>query len=80
MYERFANLLVIAVYAYLAAGITVALAIVSIGFERIDAETKGAGLGFRLVVFPGVVALWPLLLKRMVTGGGEPPTQKDPHR
>ena len=34
------------------------------GVPRIDPAARGTGWGFRLLVFPGVVALWPLLAVR----------------
>ena len=54
---------------YGAVGILFALAFLTFGIGRIDPGARGAGLGFRLMVFPGVVALWPLMLARWITGG-----------
>lgn len=31
------------------------------GLHKIDSATRGAGLGFRLMITPGVIALWPYL-------------------
>lgn len=49
---------------YLAAGLLFATAFVSSGVQRVDPAARGAGLGFRLLIFPGVVALWPWLAIR----------------
>jgi hypothetical protein len=49
---------------YSAAGILFALLFVAVGIQRVDPATEHAPLTFRLIVVPGVVALWPLLLKR----------------
>ena len=57
-----------ALTAYVAIGIVFAIPFVSIGVQRVDAVAKGAGLGFRLLILPGVTALWPLLLLRWVRG------------
>jgi hypothetical protein len=80
MYELSMNVLVTTLYLYLVTGSVVAIVILAFGLTRLDSETEYAGIGFRLIIFPGTVALWPLLLKRYVRGGGEPPLQKDPHR
>jgi hypothetical protein len=80
MYERFAAGFVIALLTYAALGFLFALAFVSAGVQRIDPEAKGTKLGFRLLIFPGAMAFWPLLLKRWVSGAGEPPLERDPHR
>ncbi len=34
------------------------------GLARIDPAAAGGSLGFRMLVTPGVVALWPLLARR----------------
>lgn len=35
-----------------------------VGIQRVDPLVKGSSVGFRLIILPGVVALWPLLLRR----------------
>lgn len=57
----------VAVYA--AAGVVFALAFILLGISRIDNGAKGAGLGFRLLILPGLIALWPLMLIRWLSGG-----------
>ena len=54
------------VAAYAAAGLIFAVWFVMAGIGRIDAAARDAGPGFRLIVLPGVAALWPLLLKRWI--------------
>jgi hypothetical protein len=56
--------LVNALVAYAAVGLVFALAFISLGISRVDAVAKGSGLGFRVIVLPGALALWPVLLKR----------------
>lgn len=60
---------------YLLAGVVFALAFVTLLIKPFDANAgEAAPLQFRVLIFPGVVALWPLLtllfLKRTVLGGG----------
>jgi len=54
---------------YAAAGFVFALAFLTVGISRIDPAARGSGLGFRLTILPGVVALWPLMLVRWIVGG-----------
>jgi hypothetical protein len=54
---------------YAAAGIVFALVFLLLGITRIDTGAKGAGLGFRLLIVPGLIALWPLMLIRWLSGG-----------
>ena len=50
--------------AYGGIGLLFGLAFVALGIQRIDPAARGTGWGFRLLVLPGVVALWPLLAMR----------------
>jgi hypothetical protein len=54
---------------YAAVGAVFALVFLSLGLNRIDHGAKGAGLGFRLMILPGLIALWPLMLIRWLSGG-----------
>jgi hypothetical protein len=56
-----------AVATYLAIGSIVAVPFVLFGIGRIDPSARGAPLTFRALVFPGVVAMWPLILRRWVS-------------
>lgn len=68
---------VAAVYA--AAGLIFAAVFVFAGVGRIDPAAKGAPLGFRLLIIPGAVALWPWLLKRWI-GAQQPSVESNAHR
>lgn len=66
------------IYALL--GLVFAVAFVGFGVTRVDAAAQGTHLGFRLLILPGVVALWPLLLHRWVMNTPEPPVETNAHR
>jgi hypothetical protein len=55
---------VMIVLAYAAIGCTFAITFLTAGVHRMDPQAKGAGLGFRAIILPGVAALWPWLLYR----------------
>jgi hypothetical protein len=80
MLEQAATVLVHALYLYGAIGVVFAIAFVFKGVQRIDEEAIGAGWGFRLLVFPGSVAFWPMLLKRWAGGQRSAPEERNPHR
>jgi len=65
---------------YVALGIVFAVAFVSVGVKRTDSQAVGTGVGFRILIFPGSVAFWPLLLGRWARGKAEPPLERNPHR
>ena len=80
MYERLATWLVYAFYAYVSLGVVFAIAFVTIGVKRIDSQARGSAVGFRLLIFPGSIAFWPLLLRRWIAGRDQPPEERNPHR
>jgi len=54
--------------AYLALGLLFSLSFLRRGIERLDPAARGSGWGFRLLVLPGTIALWPILLGRLRQG------------
>jgi len=74
-----AELFVYALEAYSAAGLLFA-AVFVFGVQRLDSEAQGSGIGFRLLIAPGVAALWPLFLSRWIRHCTEPPLEKNSHR
>ena len=66
--------------AYLACGLVFAIPFALIGVKRIDPHAAHGSWGFRLLVIPGTMAFWPLLLRRWATGMKEPPEECNAHR
>ena len=56
--------------AYAAIGLLFAVAFLAAGISRVDPLSKDSGIGFRLIILPGVAALWPLMLKRWIQRRG----------
>lgn len=78
--ESVARACILAFYAYALAGSVFAIFFTTLGVQRIDTLAKGSGPGFRLLIFPGSAALWPVLLRRWISGRTEPPLERSPHR
>ena len=74
MLVTLAEWLVLLLGSYLAVGLIFALPFVLRGVNRIDPVAREGTWGFRLIILPGVVACWPLLLKRWI--GGKPPPEE----
>jgi hypothetical protein len=64
---EWAQWLVGACGVYLVVGGIFAIAFVSAGLRHIDVAAKDMPWSARLLVFPGVVALWPLMLAKWLT-------------
>ena len=75
-----ATFIVRLVALYLALGCLFALAFVTRGVGRIDPAAARGTWGFRVLIFPGTAALWPLLLRRWWSGASRPPAERNPHR
>jgi hypothetical protein len=80
MFERIVEGFVFLLSAYALLGFLFSLAFVSVGVSRIDHDAKGTGIVFRLLIIPGVIAFWPMLLSRWMRGVSEPPVERTPHR
>ena len=80
MLETFAKAFVYILAAYATLGLMFAVAFVWLGVQRLDSEAQGSGIGFRLLILPGVVAFWPMFVSRWRQRIIEPPVEKNPHR
>lgn len=63
MFGKLPALIVEWVAVYGVIGLVVALAFLLVGLDRVDPAARGA-YGFRPLLIPGLVLLWPLVLIR----------------
>ncbi len=78
--QTVASWLVTVLGVYAGLGIVFAIPFVVKGAGRVDGSAREGTWGFRVLIFPGAVALWPLLAKRWASGLEEPPGERNPHR
>ena len=64
--------------AYLAVGLLFAPPFAFRYVGRLDPVAGRGTWGFRLLIIPGAVALWPLLLRRLLRGAESPPRSANP--
>ena len=64
--ESIVLFLVYALQIYIIIGVIISVLIQIRGLQQIDSSTKGAGFWFRLITFPGMVALWPVMLSSWI--------------
>jgi hypothetical protein len=67
-----AQLLVDAIAAYLGIGAIFATAFLSLWLGRVDPLAARGTRGFRVLIFPGVTALWPMFAVRLMRGASKP--------
>jgi hypothetical protein len=80
MLETFAKAIVYTMAIYAGLGLVFAVPFVWLGVQRLDSEAQGSGIGFRLLILPGVAVFWPMFLYRWRRRIFEPPVEKNPHR
>ena len=64
---------------YLLLGILVAVPFAFRGARAIDPSAEEGTWGFKLLIIPGAMVFWPLLLKRWMKKQG-PPEERSAHR
>lgn len=67
-----AQWLLVCAAVYGALGTVFAIGMVAAGLSRIDIAATGMPWPARLLLLPGIAALWPLLLARLLTRQGPP--------
>jgi hypothetical protein len=72
-------ILATAAEAYAVAGVLFALAFLPRGIVRVDERLHESPVSVRVLLFPGIAALWPLFAWRWMTGRGAP-EERNPHR
>ncbi|HZE84523.1 MAG TPA: hypothetical protein VE035_09450 [Puia sp.] len=56
---------------YLGCGLVFAVFFVIKGVGRIDEGAHGGSIGFRIIIVPGTMVFWPLLLKKWLRAAKE---------
>ena len=64
---------------YAVTGVAFAALFLPRAVTRLDPRVAGAPATLRLLILPGVAALWPLFAWRWMAGVSEP-TERNPHR
>ena len=80
MVETIASWILALVGLYVLFGVLFAVPFVLRGVKRIDPDAEQGSWGFRVLIFPGSVALWPLLARRLRQGPDGLPVERTPHR
>ncbi len=66
------------VTAYLLIGVLFSLPFAFRWVRRLDPVAEHGTPGFRLLILPGAILLWPLLAQRLLIAGEQPPGSDNP--
>jgi len=75
-----ARFIVDVISSYFACGAVFAVVFLWKWVGRLDPLATHGTIGFRALVFPGVTALWPLFVTRLLSGTSAPPDEWTAHR
>ena len=60
------SLIFSALAIYLCCGFVFALAFIFKGVQVVDDGAHESGIGFKIIIFPGTMVFWPLLLNKWI--------------
>lgn len=60
------QMLLIIVVIYLACGLVFTVPFIIKGVDVIDEGAHGSSIGFRLIIIPGTIVFWPVLLRKWI--------------
>ena len=66
MAETIVSICLLIVAAYLFAGIVFTIFFQAKGISKIDEGVHGSSVGFRIIIVPGCIVFWPLLLNKWI--------------
>lgn len=75
-----AAIFLISLGVYSGCGLLFAISFALFGVQRMDPHAAHGSWGFRLLIIPGAIAFWPLLLLRWIKGTSQPPEESNAHR
>lgn len=73
------EVILIVVAIYLLLGVIFVVPFLLKGLTKVDESAHKGTIGFKLIIIPGVIIFWPLLLRRWLKTGRElyfPPLEK----
>ena len=75
-----AAVLLMCMTLYLVCGFLFAIPFALVGVAKVDPHAIHGSFGFRVLIIPGAMVLWPLLLERWARGIRCPPEESNAHR
>ena len=62
------EILLIIAAIYLLVGVLFVIPFLMKGLNKIDEGANGSTIGFKIIIIPGVIVLWPVLLSKWMNG------------
>ena len=65
-----AEILLIIVAIYLVLGVLFVIPFLMKGLNKVDEGANGSTIGFKIIIIPGVIVFWPVLLSKWIKKNG----------
>ena len=62
------EILLIIAAVYLALGVVFVISFLMKGLMKVDEGAHGSTMGFKIIIIPGVIVFWPVLLSKWMKG------------
>jgi hypothetical protein len=59
-----ATIILIIALGYLSLGVLFAIPFLLKGITKVNEDSHGSTIGFKIIIIPGVIVFWPVLLKK----------------
>jgi len=60
----FVEIILLVVLIYLVFGVFFVIPFLTRGLTRVDETAHGGTIGFKIIIIPGVIVFWPVLLRK----------------
>ena len=62
------EIILVMVLVYLLLGVCFLIPFLVKGITKVDEDAHGSTIGFKIIIIPGVIVFWPLLLSKWMKG------------
>jgi len=66
-----AEIILIIVALYLLLGVVFVIPFLTKGLTKVDEGAQGGTIGFKIIIIPGVIVFWPVLLNKWMKASRE---------
>jgi hypothetical protein len=70
------EIILLVVAAYLAVGVVFVIPFLVKGLTKVNSSAQGGTIGFKIIIIPGVIVFWPVLLSKWVKANHKPSNVK----
>ncbi len=66
MFQALVTVFFILLLVYLICGVVFTFFFLARGLQKVDEDVPGSSWGFRIIIIPGCIVLWPVLMRKWI--------------